>query len=114
MWAALSRASLRSVALAAFALAPTGGVCPLPYLPLDYEMAEMACSSAAVVANKTYVGSLSLRGYPAGCYWNTVDGSVYFFIGDATDAVANPFVRQMCASKADSRTAVCDTCDRAW
>ncbi len=113
--AALSRAGLRLVVLAAFALDSTEGVCPPNFVRLDFEMAEMACSSAAVVANKTYGGSLSLKGYPAGCYWHTVNGSVYFFIKDATDAVAkvNSFVRQMCAGKADSRTAVCDTCERA-
>ena len=78
-------------------------------------MAEMACSSAAVVANKTYMGSLSLEGYPAGCYWHTVIGGVYFFFRDPKHAIVtfNSFVRQMCAGKADFRTAVCDTCDRA-
>jgi hypothetical protein len=101
--AALRRASLRSVVLAAFVLGSTEGDCPLTFFRLDYEMAEMACERAAVVANKTYVRSLSSEdypGYPAGCYWHTVDGSVYFFIGDAKDTVAkvNSFVRQMCAS----------------
>jgi hypothetical protein len=97
--AAFSRARLRVVALAAFALAPTGGACPLNFFRLDYEMAEMPCSSAAVVASKTYVGSVSLEGYPAGCYWHTVNGSVYFFGNNRKGAIAtaNSFALQMCA-----------------
>ncbi len=99
--------SLRLVVLAAFALGSTGGECSPPFLRLDY---EKGCERAAVVANKTYTGSLSLEGYPAGCYWHTVDGSVYYFIRDLKHAVVtvNSFVRQMCAGKADSRTAEFD------
>ena len=95
--AALSRARLRLIVLAAFALGSTGGVCSPPFVPLDY---EKACKHAAVVANKTYVGSLSLEGYPAGCYWHAVNGSVYYFIQDPKHAIVtvNSFVRQMCAS----------------
>ncbi len=97
--AALCRASLRLVVLAAFALSSTGDVCLPPFFRLDY---EKGCERAAVVANQTYVRSLSSEdypGYPAGCYWHTVDGGVYFFIRDAKDNVAkaNSFVRRMCA-----------------
>ena len=87
------------VALAAFALGSTGGVCPPPSFRLDY---EKACERAAVVASKTYVPSLPSEdhpGYPAGCYWHTVDGSVYFNAKGFKDDVpkVNSFVRQMCA-----------------
>jgi hypothetical protein len=107
-----SRARLRLIVLAAFALGSTGGECSPPFFRLDY---EKACERAAVVANKTYMGSRSLEGYPVGCYWHTVDGGVYYFIRDPKHAfvTVNSFVRQMCAGKADSRTSVCDTCDRA-
>jgi hypothetical protein len=91
--AAFSRARLRLIALAAFVLAPTGGGCSLPFLRLDY---ETACEHAAVVANKTYVGSVSLEGYPAGCYWHTVNAGVYFN-GKGAIATANSFALQMCA-----------------
>jgi hypothetical protein len=103
--AALRRARLHLVVLAAFALGSTGGVCSPPFVPLDY---EKACKHAAVVANKTYVGSLSLEGYPAGCYWHAVNGSVYYFIQDPKHAIVtvNSFVRQMCAGKADTCTSV--------
>ena len=98
------------VALAAFGFGSTGGVCPPPFFRLDY---EKACDRAAVVASKTYVPSLPSEdhpGYPAGCYWHTVDGGVYHFIRDLKHAIVevNSFVRQMCAGKADSRTAECD------
>ena len=92
----LSRARLRSVVLAAFALGSTGGVCPPPSFRLDY---EKACKRAAVVASKTYVPSLTSEdypGYPAGCYWHTVDGNVYFNAKGAV-ATVNPFARQICA-----------------
>ena len=96
MRAALSRARLRVVALAAFGLGSTGGVCPPPSFRLDY---EKACERAAVVASKNYVPSLTSEGYPgypAGCYWHTVDGSVYFNAKGAI-ATVNPFARQICA-----------------
>ncbi len=103
----LAELGLRVVVLAAFALGSTGGECSPPFLRLDY---EKACERAAVVANKTYMGSLSLEGYPAGCYWHTVDGGVYYFIRDLKHAIVavNSFVRQMCAGNADSLTAECD------
>ena len=99
MRARLSLARLRLVVLAAFGLGSTGGVCSLPFLRLDY---EKACERAAIVASKTYVLSPSSEdypGYPAGCYWHTIDGGVYYFIRDKKDTVAknNSFVRPMCA-----------------
>ena len=91
--------------------------CPSGFFPLDY---EKACRHAAeqVVPNKPYGGSLVVSpkaAYMSGCYWHTVDGSVYFFFRDPKHAIVtvNSFVRQMCAGNADFRTAVCDTCDRA-
>ena len=55
--------------------------------------------SAASLANTTYGGSLSLegsKGYPAGCFWHTVDGSVYFNAKGASGTV-NSFALQLCA-----------------
>ncbi len=52
--------------------------------------------SAASLANMTYGGSLSLEGYPAGCFWHTVDGSFYFNAKGASGTV-NSFAQQLCA-----------------
>ena len=100
MRAALSRARLRLVVLAAFALGSIGGVCPPPSFRLDY---EKGCERAANYASKTYVPSLTSEdytGYPAGCYWHTVDGGVYFNakgLQQGAVATVNPFARQICA-----------------
>jgi hypothetical protein len=73
--------------------------CPSGFFPLDY---EKACQRAAVIANKPYGGSLSGKGlkdaYMAGCYWHTIDGSVYFNDkpASAPDRV-DPFALQLCA-----------------
>ncbi len=92
----LAELGLRVVVLAAFALGSTGGECLPLFVRLDY---EKGCERAAIVANKTYVPSLTTEeypGYPAGCYWHAVDGSVYFNAKGAI-ATVNPFARQICA-----------------
>jgi hypothetical protein len=79
---------------AALALGRASSVaCPASYLPLN---TADACKSAAGVANKTYGDSGAY--YPAGCYYHTVNGGVYF----STDAtgVANYFAQPLCASAA--------------
>ena len=75
--------------------------CPLGFFPLDY---EKACRRAAeqVVPNKPYGGSLSgvdlKAAYMAGCYWHTVDGSVYFNAEVASAAASvDSFALQLCA-----------------
>ena len=74
-------------------LSSNSSVCPPTFFPLDY---DAACMSAASLANKTYGGSLSLEAYPAGCFWHTVDGSVYFNAKGASGTV-NSFALQLCA-----------------
>ena len=74
-------------------LGSNGSVCPPTFFPLDY---DAACMSAASLANTTYGGSLSLEGYPAGCFWHTIDGSVYFNAKGASGTV-NSFALQLCA-----------------
>jgi hypothetical protein len=85
-------------ARAAFVLGSNSSVCPSGFFPLDY---EKACRRAAVIANKPYRGSLSdalKPAYMAGCYWHTVDGSIYFNakVAGAPGSV-DPFALQLCA-----------------
>ncbi len=75
--------------------------CPSGFFPLDY---EKACRHAAeqVVPNKPYGGSLSGKdlkdAYMAGCYWHTVDGSVYFNDKPASArGSVDSFALQLCA-----------------
>ncbi len=106
--------------------------CPSGFFPLDY---EKACRRAAeqVVPNKPYGGSLSGKdlkaAYMSGCYWHTVDGSVYFNDKDASaPGSVESFALQLCAgapipagacgrarypagaSRAAFSTCVCDVC----
>jgi hypothetical protein len=89
------------LAFAAFVLGTNSSGCPSGFFPLDY---EKACQRAAeqLVPLKPYGGSLGDVGlkaaYMSGCYWHTVDGSVYF-----NDKVAiapgsvDSFALQLCA-----------------
>ncbi len=97
--AALSRGGIRWFVVAAFALGPNSNGCPPAFLRLDY---DKACERAAVIANQIYGGSLSpeqkglMAAYPAGCYWHTVDGRIYFN-AKVSSGTVNSFALQMCA-----------------
>ena len=83
------------------------------FFPLDY---EKACQRAAVIANKPYGGSLSGKGlkdaYMAGCYWHTINGSVYFNDKAASaPGSVDSFALQLCAGAPSP--AVCGWCSRA-
>ncbi len=82
-------------------LGSNSSACPSGFFPLDY---EKACQFAAerLVPKKPYGGSLSSddlkAAYMSGCYWHTVDGSVYF--NDEAAGVArrvDSFALQLCA-----------------
>ena len=96
-------------------LGSNSSVCPSGFFPLDY---EKACQRAAerLVPTKPYGGSLSddlKAAYMSGCYWHTVDGSVYF--NDNAASVAgrvDSFALQLCAG-APSPAPVCGRCSRA-
>jgi hypothetical protein len=81
-------------------LGSNSSACPSGFFPLDY---EKACQHAAeqLVPKKLYGGSVSddlKAAYMSGCYWHTVDGSVYF--NDKPASVArrvDSFALQLCA-----------------
>jgi hypothetical protein len=82
-------------------LGSNSSACPSGFFPLDY---EKACQHAAEQLDPTnpYGGSLSddlEAAYMSGCYWHTVDGSVYFNdnkpAGDARRV--DSFALQLCA-----------------
>ncbi len=81
-------------------LGSNSSACPSGFFPLDY---EKACKRAAeqLVPMKLYGGSLSddlKAAYMSGCYWHTVDGSVYF--NDQAAGVGrrvDSFALQLCA-----------------
>jgi hypothetical protein len=82
-------------------LGSNSSACPSGFFPLDY---EKACRRAAeqAVPNKPYGGSLSgddlKAAYMAGCYWHTVDGSVYFNDKPASaPGSVDSFALQLCA-----------------
>jgi hypothetical protein len=81
-------------------LGSNSSACPSGFFPLDY---EKACQHAAeqLVPKKPYRGSLSddlKAAYMSGCYWHTVDGSVYFNDKPASDASrVDSFALQLCA-----------------
>ena len=81
-------------------LGSNSSACPSGFFPLDY---EKACQRAAelLVPTKLYGGRLSgdlEAAYMSGCYWHTVDGSVYFNDKPASDARrVNSFALQLCA-----------------
>ena len=81
---------------AAFALGGAkSNFCPSSYLRLDR---GDACASAATFANRTYGGSSAYSYYPAGCYWHTITGGIYYNT-HATGA-ANYFAEPLCAGAA--------------
>jgi hypothetical protein len=81
-------------------LGSNSSACPSGFFPLDY---EKACKRAAelLVPRKPYGGSVSddlEAAYMSGCYWHTVDGSVYFNDKPASDARrVDSFALQLCA-----------------
>jgi hypothetical protein len=81
-------------------LGSNSSACPSGFFPLDY---EKACQRAAerLVPKKPYGGSVSddlKAAYMSGCYWHTVDGSVYFNDNAASDARrVDSFALQLCA-----------------
>ncbi len=81
-------------------LGSNSSACPSGFFPLDY---EKACQHAAerLVPTKPYGGSVSddlKAAYMSGCYWHTVDGSVYFNDNAASNARrVDSFALQLCA-----------------
>jgi hypothetical protein len=82
-------------------LGSNSSACPSGFFPLDY---EKACRRAAeqFVPNKPYGGSLSgddlKAAYMSGCYWHTVDGSIYFNDKPASaPGRVDSFALQLCA-----------------
>jgi hypothetical protein len=78
---------------AAFALGRSSeAACPASYFPLS---SGDACKSAAGAANRTYGGSGIYSYYPAGCYWHTITGSVYY--NSNATGVADVYAKPLCA-----------------
>ncbi len=84
---------------AVFALGgASSAACPASYGRLD---TADACASAAAVAGKAFGGSGAYSYYPAGCFWHTITGSVYYN-ARATGA-ANYYAQPLCAGAAPIR-----------
>jgi hypothetical protein len=83
---------------AAFAL---GGAsrrgCPTSYVRL---ITEDACASAALIGGMTFGDAAASSYYPAGCFWHTITGSVYFN-PHATGGL-NYYAQPLCAGAARS------------
>jgi hypothetical protein len=85
---------------AAFALGTNGGKrCPATYGLL---ITADACKSAADAASKTYAGTVAYSFYPSGCYWHTINGSVYYNSNVA--GAANFYAQPLCAGAALTHT----------
>jgi hypothetical protein len=82
------------VRCAAFDLGDAGSTgCPASYRRLD---TETACASAAGVGGKLFGDTGEYSYYPAGCFWHSVTGSVYYNT-DPTNT-ANHYAQPLCAS----------------
>jgi hypothetical protein len=93
---------MRSAAFAAaFALRGANSTaCPAGYLPLD---TMQACVVAAAAANGTSPDLVTYSYYPAGCFWHTFTGKIYFN-GDTAGA-ANSFAQPLCTGVAQGTLA---------
>ncbi len=81
---------------AAFALGNTSSIlCPMNYRRLDE---EKECESAAGIGGKVYGEHRAYSYYPAGCFWHTITGSVYF--NADPDGVPNYYAKPLCAGAA--------------
>ena len=71
--------------------------CPASYSRLD---SGDACESAAAIAGKAYGGNGAYSYYPAGCFWHTASGSVYY--NTHPTGAANYYAQPLCAGAARS------------
>ena len=98
---------------AAFALGANGGKrCPATYGLL---ITADACKSAADAASKTYGGTLAYSFYPSGCYWHTINGSVYY--NSNASGAANFYAQPLCAGAASTHISMgrhCACASHAW
>jgi hypothetical protein len=81
------------VLCAAFALGnASSNICPASNYRLD---TAVLCKSAAGIGGMMYGETGAYSYYPAGCFWHTITGSVYF--NTNADGAANYYAKPLCA-----------------
>jgi hypothetical protein len=72
-------------------------LCPPSFFRLD---TADACKSTAAVAGTAFGDTGAYSHFPAGCFWHTITGSIYFNTNG--EGAANYFTQPLCAGAARS------------